>query len=126
MNARLNLVTCGYRAAGPDEAGALTQAQSGMDLEERPVLLITAVSRLDQQVTHLPSRSSQRDPHRPAVTVLAVHLYQLHTGRFHQHTHKNTPSTSPQAYSLYRRLAAIIIEINKECIYFPHFQAGST
>lgn len=81
MSASLNLLTCGYRAAGPDEAGALTQAQSGMDLEERPVLLIAAVSRLDQHVTHLPSRSSRADPHRPAVTVLAVHLNQLHTGR---------------------------------------------
>lgn len=117
---------CGFRAAGPDGAGVLTQAQSGMDLEERPVLLIAAVSRLDQQVTHLPSRRCRRDPHRPAVTVLAVHLYQLHTGRFPQHIHRNTPSTSPQGHSLYRRLATIIIEINKECIYFPHFQAGTS
>ena len=36
----------------------VTQAQGGMDLEERPVFLIAAVSRLDQHVTHLSSRSS--------------------------------------------------------------------
>lgn len=86
MNARLSRVTCGFRAAGPDQAGVRTQAQSRMDLEERPVLLVGAVSRLDQPVTHLPRRSSRNNPHRSAVTVLAVHLYQLHTGRRHQET----------------------------------------
>lgn len=84
------------------KAGVLTQAQSGMDLEERPVFLVAAVSRLHQYVTHLSGRSSRRDPHRFAVAVLAVHLYQLHTGRCHQHTHKNRsgPSSSPQYSSV--------------------------
>lgn len=58
MYARLKRVTGGFGAVDAGEAGVLTQAQSGMDLEERPVFLIAAVSRLDQQVTHLSSRSS--------------------------------------------------------------------
>lgn len=56
-------IGCFTSLAPPGEARGLTQTQSGMQLEEGPVLLIAAVSRLDQQVTHLSGRGSRRNPH---------------------------------------------------------------
>lgn len=51
-----------------------------MQLQEGPVLLVTAVSRLDQHVTHVSGCSSGGNPQRPAVAVLSVHLDQLQRG----------------------------------------------
>lgn len=48
-----------------------------MQLKEGPVLLVAAVSRLDQHVTHVSGCSSWGNPQRPAVAVLSVHLDQL-------------------------------------------------
>lgn len=56
---------------------SLTETQNRVDLEQGPVLLIGAVSRLDQHVTNLSGCRSSRNPHWPAVAVLSVHLYQL-------------------------------------------------
>lgn len=101
----------------------VTQAQRGMDLEERPVFLIAAVGRLDQHVTHLSSRSAGRNPHRPAVTVLAVHLYQLHTGRRHQSTHTTDLGPLPVlTIPFYLMTYPIITKMAKQYIYFPRFQ----
>lgn len=80
--------TGGFTSPAPlGEARGLTQTQSGVQLEEGPVLLIAAVSRLDQQVTHLSGRGSWRNPHRPAVAVLSVYLYQLHKQEYQQQSY---------------------------------------
>lgn len=78
----------GFTSPAPfREARGLTQTQSGMQLEEGPVLLIAAVSRLDQQVTHLSGRGSWRNPHWPAVAVLSVYFYQLHKQEYQQQSY---------------------------------------
>lgn len=41
----------------------LTEAQNRVDLQQSPVLLIAAVSRLDQHVTNVSGRRSSRNPH---------------------------------------------------------------
>lgn len=80
----------------------LTEAQNRVDLQQSPVLLIAAVSRLDQHVTNVSGRRSSRNPHWPAVAVLSVHLYQLQTKckKYSESKHNKTTvfSSSPGLY----------------------------
>lgn len=64
-----------------------------MDFEEGPVFLVATVSRLHQHVARLPGCGSWRNPHRPAVAVLSIHLNRLNKAFTHV-TSMKLPKTS--------------------------------